>query len=889
MNPVALTAGDKLGPYEIVAPIGAGGMGEVYKARDTRLDRTVAIKVLPAHIAQREELRARFEREARAVASLNHPNICTLYDIGNQEGVGGYMVMEYLEGETLEARIGRGALPLETAVAYAQQTADALDRAHRAGVTHRDIKPGNIMLTRDGVKVLDFGLAKSTAKPGPTDATIVKSLTTEGTVLGTPQYMAPEQFEGKEADARSDIWAFGAVLYEMVTGRKAFEGKSYSSLVGAILSMDPVPMAVKPVTPAWLERLVRRCLAKDPEDRWQSMRDVVLELRAPMVESTPALAPVGRPVLWMALVGAAAVLAVAFAFLWLRAGVRRNPPPPLRFNVDGSRTTSPISPDGAAMVSMSLDGLSLRYFSELLPRTLPGTQGAFWPFWSGDSSAIGFFRQGKLCIMPVATSEVREVATAPEPGGAAWRGSLRSGEIVFVSSAKLHHLNLATGASRELLIRLPPGHVILNPTLLPAGSDFVFTAGPPAERKTLYRGSVKGGSPVELMRLGLRVQFARHPQSGQWHMFYTPEESPRLMAVAVDPVTGQKIGEPVQLVDGVGAYFPQRRPTFEVSENGRLVFRRNFMAAPVFRIRWHAMDGTVLATLADRIASNEILLSPDEKQVAAITGYPRKGVTLYDARSGNSRRLTGPWDNVGQGLAWTPDSRMLYYQAEQADGSWQTVRHPIEGVSRPEPVGRSEAPLTLMEISRDGRYLLFGPSQIAGTSLLVLSTSGTGTSRPETWLATRSEPFPGPKARFTPDGNWLLVPLGGAMARFVPWRPEPQAEPATGGAFNFYLAGPFFSHDGRKLCGVPRLKDAIVCHSVQLAPGRMPELGPPVVQFASVTAQMSGYGKIGTIARDGRMLLLSTDEPEELETQFLSDWTMLLPKGQPDGSPGSKW
>jgi len=295
---MSLAAGTRLGPYEILAPIGAGGMGEVYKARDTRLDRTVAVKILSDQIARREDLCTRFEREARAVASLHHPNICTLYDIGNQDGTA-YMVMEFMEGETLAARIEQGALPLDQAIPIAVQIADALDRAHRAGVTHRDVKPQNIMLTRDGAKVLDFGLAKSSSKAGPADETLTKGLTAEGTLLGTPQYLAPEQFEGSEADARSDIWAFGAVLYEMVTGRKAFQGKSYASLAGAILSADPAPMTLKPFTPAWLERLVRRCLAKGPEDRWQSMRDVVIELQWPPAEPVAAgrswSAAVNRP------------------------------------------------------------------------------------------------------------------------------------------------------------------------------------------------------------------------------------------------------------------------------------------------------------------------------------------------------------------------------------------------------------------------------------------------------------------------------------------------------------------------------------------------------------------------------------------------------------------
>ena len=270
-----LTPGTTLGAYEILNAIGAGGMGEVYRATDNRLGREVAIKILPEHIAKRAELRARFEHEARAVASLNHPNICKLYDIGSHDGIA-YMVMEYMEGETLAVRIAKGPLPFEQTLTAAKQIADALDRAHRAGVTHRDIKPGNVILTKDGAKVLDFGLAKSTAQPGPTEETLTAVLATEGTILGTPQYMAPEQFEGKEADARSDIWAFGAVLYEMASGQKAFQGKNDSSLLGAILSADPPPMATAPA----LEKLAKRCLSKGPDDRYQSIRDALLDLRS---------------------------------------------------------------------------------------------------------------------------------------------------------------------------------------------------------------------------------------------------------------------------------------------------------------------------------------------------------------------------------------------------------------------------------------------------------------------------------------------------------------------------------------------------------------------------------------------------------------------------------
>jgi len=290
-----LTNGTTLGPYEILAPIGAGGMGEVYRARDTRLNRIVAIKVLPMHLADRPELRERFDREARTIASLNHPHICTLHDIGHQDGID-FLVMEYLEGETLAQRLLKGPLPLEQVLQYAIEIADALDKAHRKGVTHRDLKPGNIMLTKSGTKLLDFGLAKlkqetapanislsklptaDDALMAPFDAAQGRPLTGQGTILGTLQYMAPEQLEAKEVDARTDIFAFGVVVYEMATGQKAFEGKSQASVIGAILKDDPPPMSShEPMTPPALDRIVKRCLAKEPDERCQSAKDVTEE------------------------------------------------------------------------------------------------------------------------------------------------------------------------------------------------------------------------------------------------------------------------------------------------------------------------------------------------------------------------------------------------------------------------------------------------------------------------------------------------------------------------------------------------------------------------------------------------------------------------------------
>src|SRR5215510_7686321 len=285
-----LSPGSHLGPYEIQSPIGAGGMGEVYKAKDTRLDRVVAVKVLPAHVASDLDLKQRFEREAKTLAALSHPHICPVFDVGQQDGVD-FLVMEYLEGQTLAGRLEKGALPLDQALQYAVQIADALDKAHRRGIVHRDLKPGNIFLVRRGgpsgppdAKLLDFGLAKmqpAGAVAGMSVAgTMTSPLTAQGTILGTLHYMAPEQVEGKDADARSDIFSLGAIVYEMVTGKRAFEGKSAASVMASILEPDPPAMSsLQPLTPRSVDRIVATCFAKDPDDRWQTARDLLRQLK----------------------------------------------------------------------------------------------------------------------------------------------------------------------------------------------------------------------------------------------------------------------------------------------------------------------------------------------------------------------------------------------------------------------------------------------------------------------------------------------------------------------------------------------------------------------------------------------------------------------------------
>ena len=406
---MTISPGTRLGPYEILAPIGAGGMGEVYRARDTRLDRTVAIKVLPAEFAEDAKFRIRFEREAKSISALNHPHICALYDIGPD-----YLVMEHCEGETLAARISAGALPLERVVQYGMEIADALEKAHRQGIIHRDLKPSNVMLTKSGVKLLDFGLAKQHMESSPAEAT-VQRLTEEGRIVGTIQYMAPELLQGREADARSDIFALGLVLYEMTTGKPAFSGTSKASLMAAILEHEPAPL--KPTSPPALDRLIRACLAKDPDERIQSAHDVKLQLKA-ISESADVTAGLRRPrTLIFAGMAAIALLATVASFIIGRSQRAPSRQPlrhyaiPLPANAPVAlreETSFAVSPDGNSVVYVAgteAHQLVLRSSDGFGARVLPGTEGARNPFFSPDGEWIGFEAESFLKKVSLAGGE----------------------------------------------------------------------------------------------------------------------------------------------------------------------------------------------------------------------------------------------------------------------------------------------------------------------------------------------------------------------------------------------------------------------------------------------------------------------------------------------------
>lgn len=784
---MALFAGDKLGPYEILAPLGAGGMGEVYNARDTRLNRLVAVKVLPEHIAKREDLCARFEREARTVASLNHPRICVLHDIGEQDSVR-YMVMELLEGETLAARIKRGAIPLEQALAYATQIADALDRAHRAGVTHRDIKLQNIMLTRDGVKVLDFGLAKSTHKPGPTEQTLTAALTTEGTVMGTPQYMAPEQFEGKEADARSDIWAFGAVLYEMVTGRKAFQGKSYTSLVGAILSADPAPMSVKPFTPAWLERLVRRCLAKDPEDRWQSMRDVVFELRSPGADTLQPAKLRRWP--WIAVAALSAIIAIAVSFLR-----SREPAPELPVLI-----TSILPPDKAAFneAVISADGkllaftatsegkrqLWVRPLRAQAAQPLPRTEGAAFPFWSPDNQWIGFFGQGRLEKIRPAGGPAQALCSVDTGYGGSWS---QQGVIMYAAAGTgLWRVPEAGGSPA----RISEGVSFDRwPLFLPGGRRYLYLAvsarGP---------GVVLGElDPKQTSRLVGDESSPGYAEgsAGEGYLLFVRDGT--LMAQPLDPGHGALSGEAFPVVEGIGLAGTSRGAfSFSVSRNGILVYVPG--SGRRVQLAWTDRTGTrleILGEKATRVSGPR--LSPDGKKMALVAPGPGPrsdvwDVWIRDLADGGSTRLTF---SGGSSPIWSPDGGRIVFSSGR--------------------VGSPNLSVKMANGGREEELLLKSPnakiaSDWAGSLLLYTELDPKtkfdlwvlpmeGDRKPSPFLRTEfNEGF----GKFSPGGKWIAYASdeSGRQEIYV------QPYPAPGAKWQVSRDGgrqPLWRRDGKEL------------------------------------------------------------------------------------------
>ena len=587
---MALTSGSRLGPYEIIGALGAGGMGEVYRARDTRLDRTVAIKILPEALAADPQFRDRFDREARTISQLDHPNICPVYDVGDQDGVA-YLVMQHLEGETLEQRLKKGAVPVQDALSIAIHIADALDKAHRAGIVHRDLKPGNVMLTKSGAKLLDFGLAKTAAVAGFGPAAGLSNLpitspnlTIQGTIVGTLQYMAPEQLEGQDADARTDLFAFGAVLYEMLTGRRAFEGKTQTSVIAGILEREPQTLPDTLSAPPALEWVLEKCLKKDPAARWQTAKDLSDQLRWLLGGSGPSAAPASRR--WSATalaLGATAAVAVTAASVALGLSwrgqtkadlVRFSVTPPPRTAFERGSGASPwptLSPDGRRLIFGATNeagdlSLWIRALDSLTSQPLPGTEGGQQPFWSPDGHHIAFFADGKLKRMDIAGGAPQVICDATLQRRGTWNhdGVIllagRSGGILRVPSAggqtaAVTTLDQSRGETEHLY-----------PSFLPDGKHFLYTVhGSKPEHTGIYVGSLDSSPPKRLVDANSEARYA--PPG---YLLFVREFT--LMALPFDARSLVTSGEAVSVGEQVSHTLTSGIASFSVSDTGVLAY-----------------------------------------------------------------------------------------------------------------------------------------------------------------------------------------------------------------------------------------------------------------------------------------------------------------------------
>jgi eukaryotic-like serine/threonine-protein kinase len=775
-----VTPGTKLGPYQIESLLGAGGMGEVYRARDTRLDRAVAIKILTQGVADTPEVRQRFEREARAVSSLSHPHICVLYDVGNQDGIE-YLVMEHLEGETLAARIAKGSLTTAELLRYASQIADALDKAHRQGIVHRDLKPANVMLTKTGAKLLDFGLAKDEeilqGDPG-SSPTMSRPLTMQGSIVGTIQYMSPEQLEGKPADARSDIFSFGAMLYEMATGRKAFEAKSQASLIAAILKDDPKPLReLQPLTPLALEHVVKACLAKDPDERPQSAHDLKLQLewmressgisqsQLAQTEQSTEASPSRRKTKTASIIAASALCTllvaavIGYVFKPQPAPADRlefsiplqNEMSHLALSADG-RMLAFVSPDPASGANM----VSVQRVGSPGVSVLPGTAGASYPFWSPDDAYVAFFADGKLKKIALSGGAPQILATATSGRGGAWG---RRGVIIFSAQAAgwLSKVNADGSNLVPLTDKLFDSSKTVShrwPVFLPDGEHFLFMTLTFSNNVTDdYRGVYFGSISGDAKRIA--PQAMSNPGYANGHLFYLDDKK-SLRAVSLDPGNGTVTGDAQLVTDQVGFQPSVYWGAFSVAKNGTIVYNPT-VGAGLSALTWYDRTGKELGRVGEIGVLSNPTLSPDDGRLAvdvADTKANNINIWLSDLKRDTYSRFTFD-SSEDVGGVWSRDGSLIAYRSLQSSDTNVFVKQ-TQGLQPPHSIislkerSRATDDLNPNSWSLDGAQLLctLQPAT-GGTQLVLLPTSG-GNMTP--FLTTKTSETNG---QISPDGKWV--------------------------------------------------------------------------------------------------------------------------------------
>ena len=892
---MALTAGTRLGPYEIVAPLGAGGMGEVYRARDTRLGREVAVKVLPASLSSNPETRARFEREARTVSSLNHPHICTLFDVG-REGDTDFLVMELVEGETLAQRLARGALPTADVVRLARQIADALDRAHRAGVVHRDIKPGNIMLAKSGAKLMDFGLARPTvmARPAENSVTVAQlsqsptvPLTAEGTIVGTFQYMAPEQLEGKDADARSDLWALGCVLYEMATGRRAFEGRSQASLISAIMSSEPTPISqLAPMVPPMLEQVVKQCLAKDPDDRWHSAGDLKRALE--WTEGTSALSALGRdavpaPRRRPALLRLAAALvagAVLASAVWLllapdgprpAAAVLDLPTAPGAV-LNGEPADVVISPDGRLLVYVGNDSseagsLWVRPLDSPNARMIPGTDRARHPIWSPDSRWIAYCTTGEnagLMKVPAEGGAPVRLCDVEWDRGGAWG---KHGDILFSPAPTSGILRISenggpvSAATVLDSTRQETSH--RHPTFLADGDHFVYSVLPPtSEGWPLYVGSLRSRA---VKKLGVVTSAATWVEPG----YLLFDRDGRVVAQRLDARRLELVGDVVPLTETPIRTAEDATRIASGSATGRIAMLRSEPPRPYLQwINRFGVFGARFPLPTGRLIGLHLSNDARRAVMAHLAGHFASRVIRVDLDRGIVSTLTPARAYCYPG-GWSPDDRTLAMTIT-GDG------------------GREEIAL----LPADGS----GPMRVLPTSTLQFKSAGRWSPDGRTIVITQIVPG-SDRDLFTIDAEHGGVPqplsagAGAQIAssisadgRWVAYHSEETGTPQVfvcrfpdgSGKVQITTAGgsePHWVREGRELVYLGSNPRGF--YSMAFVPGQEP--GPDASRLLfQIPQDMRVYG--WDVTKDGeRFLVLTRDTSGRASsTTVIVDWPALL-------------
>ena len=891
-----LAPGTKLGPYEIGVPLGAGAMGEVYRAKDTRLDRTVAIKILPAHLSNDPVRKQRFEREAKTISSLNHPHICVLHDVGRQDGID-YLVMECVEGETLAKRLEKGPLPLEQVLKYGAQIADALDKAHGSGVVHRDLKPGNVVLAPIGAKLLDFGLAKpvSTLLSGltVTSDTPRAPVTEEGTIVGTFQYMSPEQVEGKELDGRSDIFSLGAVLYEMVTGHRAFEGKSQLSVASAILEKEPAPItSTKPLTPAALNRTIGKCLAKLPDERWQSASDLASELKwlgQGGVEGAAGVVPLGpgkflRGAIWVTTSLAVIALVIGTTYYATRPGEQSPlmasviPPPGVFADTSGRIGPPQISPDGkriafigcktesaaSSLLSGKTCSVWLRVLASAETREITGTDGAYFPFWSPDGRDIAFFADGKLKRVAAEGGPVQVICEAFDARGGSWG---TSGTIIIAPGrlAPIYRVAADGGTPVAVTQTQPSAGAAVDshrwPYFLPDGKHFLYLRTPYGqcnEQTEIRFASLESKQDVSLM------QTCSSPAFANGRLIFWRDGN--IVAQPFDPGTGVLTGIPTAIAEH--AYFEPlfSIAKFSVSAEGKLLYvvGDSFTGS---QLVWIDRSGKVLGTLGGKDHYKSLVISRDGLRVVADTiGLKETKILILDARG--ARTLISMEHSDGASPTWSPDARKVYFTASgprnihvrAADGSGEE-REIVK-------FSEDQSGASYLAVSPDGKILAYVLESATNRDIYTVTLNGV--HEPQPFLrspAIKSAPA------FSPDGKWLAFESNSSGRNEVYVTPFPAGGPqyqvSTNGGER-----PVWKHDGKEIYYREGL--IVMAAEVNTKGGGM-DFGSPKPLFELASGNL--YGRYYDVAPDGRFLAnTSPPTPDAQSFSLLVNWPAKLNK-----------